>query len=81
MPNEPGYSAFEAAFERFIYSRHVTVPILNKKQIKEMDDRPKDGFRRNHSLKDDEQPTLGQNSNLKLMPFQVFFSLATFPFS
>jgi chromodomain-helicase-DNA-binding protein 4 len=71
LPGEYGRVAFEKAFERFVNSRHVIVPVIDKKKANERDNRPKDGFRRNLLLKDGEQPDLGQDSQLKLMPFQV----------
>jgi len=73
-PGEFGYLAFEAAFKGFLNSRTVTVPLYTKKQIAELDSRPLDGFRKKYMLKDDEQPDVGQSSQLKLMPFQVLFA-------
>jgi chromodomain-helicase-DNA-binding protein 4 len=80
-PGEYGYAAFEKAFQRFINSRTVKVPRLSVADIKAMENRPKDGFRKDHLLKDDEQPELGQNSQLKLMPFQVTASIASLAWS
>jgi chromodomain-helicase-DNA-binding protein 4 len=68
---EPGYSAFKLAFERFLDSRSVHIKIRGKKQIEAFENRPKNEFRQKHALKHDLQPNLGQQEQLKLMPFQV----------
>jgi hypothetical protein len=68
---EPGYSAFKLAFERFLDSRSVHIMIRSKKQIEAFENRPKNEFRQRHALKHDLQPDLGQQEQLKLMPFQV----------
>jgi len=71
-----GYSAFETAFKRFVDSRQVQVMKLTKDEIKKLGNRPEDGYKRKYALKKEEgeQPALGQNKQLKLMPFQVIIS-------
>lgn len=76
---EPGYDAFVTAFNRFVHSGDVLVPELSKKDAIAFDKRPKDEFRRKHALKDPAGLELGQDSNLKLMPFQVLCTLYLFP--
>jgi chromodomain-helicase-DNA-binding protein 4 len=68
---EPGYPAFKVAFERFLDSRRVHIKRRNKKQIEVFENRRKNEFRQKYALKQDEQPDLGQQEHLKLMPFQV----------
>jgi chromodomain-helicase-DNA-binding protein 4 len=68
---EPGYSAFEIAFRRFLDSRRVHIKLRSKKQIEAFEDRRKNEFRQRYALKQDRQPELGQQEQLKLMPFQV----------
>lgn len=68
---EPGYSAFERAFDRFIDSQTVFVPKQDKAYWKAFDNRSHDEYRRKHMLKDASDLELGQASNFKLMPFQV----------
>ncbi|KAG7099004.1 hypothetical protein E1B28_000889 [Marasmius oreades] len=66
------YDAFREAMRRYIASRNVE--ILKPKIFDEGpygDRRQKDGFRRQHTLKNPEDLDLGQAANLKLMPFQV----------
>jgi SNF2 family DNA or RNA helicase len=67
--DEPGYLAFEAAFQRFIDSQNVFVR-KSDKDIKKLDSRVKDGYAQ-HALRQKSQPKLGQNNQLQLMPFQV----------
>jgi hypothetical protein len=69
--DEPGYSAFKVAFERFLDSRGVHITLRSKKQIGSFESRRKNEFRQRHALKQDQQPDLGQQEQLKLMPFQV----------
>lgn len=63
-----GYTAYEKALKRLISARSVTVPARDKKA-----DVARDGV--NWLLKQkftvDNQPDLGQDAQLKLMPFQV----------
>lgn len=70
-PDEPGYSAFKLAFERFLDSRRVQIKHRNKKEIEVFEGRRKNEFRENYVSKKDQQPDLGQQERLKLMPFQV----------
>lgn len=46
---------------------------LTKDEIKALEKRPVDGYKRNHALDKEagQQPVLGQNKQLSLMPFQV----------
>ncbi len=69
--NEPGYSAFKLAFERFLDSRRVHVKLRNKKEVEAFERRGKNEFRQKFASKRDQQPDLGQKEQLKLMPFQV----------
>lgn len=69
--DEPGYLAFEAAFQRFIDSQNVFVR-KSDKDIKKLESRAKDGYAQ-HALRQKRQPKLGQNSQLQLMPFQVYY--------
>ncbi|KAG0704357.1 SNF2 family DNA-dependent ATPase [Suillus ampliporus] len=66
---EPGYAAFEIAFQRFIDSLNVFVR-KSDKDIKKLNSRVKDGYGQ-HALRQKIQPKLGQNSQLQLMPFQM----------
>ncbi|KAI0639630.1 hypothetical protein C8Q77DRAFT_1082196 [Trametes polyzona] len=67
-PSEPGYEAYLNAFRRFLFARSVTVPSRDKKQQV-----AKGGtkwlLREKFTL--ESPPDLGQNPQLKLMPFQV----------
>lgn len=69
--DEPGYSAFKLAFEHFLDSRRVHIKLRNKKEIKAFESRRRNEFRQNYASKKDQQPDLGQQERLKLMPFQV----------
>src|SRR6266850_4990328 len=75
---EPGYSAFKVAFERFLDFRRVHIKLRSKKQIEAFENRRKNEFRQRYALKQDGQPDLGQQEQLKLMPFQVTFSDTAF---
>ena len=68
---EPGYSAFKVAFERFLDSRKVHIVLRSKKQIEAFENRRKNEYRQRYALKEGGQLDLGQQSQLKLMPFQV----------
>jgi chromodomain-helicase-DNA-binding protein 4 len=70
-PGEPGYSAFKVAFERFLDSRKVQIKLRSKKEIESFENRRKNEYRQRHALKEGRQLDLGQQSHLKLMPFQV----------
>ncbi|OAX44419.1 hypothetical protein K503DRAFT_765038 [Rhizopogon vinicolor AM-OR11-026] len=67
--DEPGYAAFEVAFQRFLDSMNVFVR-KSVKDIKKLDSRVMDGYGK-HALRKTAQPKLGQNSQLQLMPFQM----------
>ena len=68
---EPGYGAYERAFQYFIDSREIHVKKA-RKQIDQIETRAKNGYDRFALRRDlDEQPDLGQNNQLKLMKFQV----------
>ncbi|KAG1846831.1 SNF2 family N-terminal domain-containing protein [Suillus subluteus] len=67
--DEPGYLAFEEAFQRFIDSQNVFVR-KSDKDVKKLESRVKDGYAQ-HALRQKRQPKLGQNSQLQLMPFQM----------
>ncbi|PFH54826.1 hypothetical protein AMATHDRAFT_134744 [Amanita thiersii Skay4041] len=69
--NEFGYEAFVKAFDRYIAARQVRIQRYTKSEAQQLEDRPKDGFRLRHLLTDPAHLKLGQESNLKLMPFQI----------
>ncbi|PIL31731.1 hypothetical protein GSI_06435 [Ganoderma sinense ZZ0214-1] len=66
--NEVGYAAYEKALKRFISACSVTVPARDKKT-----DVARGGAKwlMTQKFSVDNQPNLGQNAQLKLMPFQV----------
>jgi hypothetical protein len=68
---EKGYEAFKKAFERYVFSRTVTIPKLSAAHAKSFDNRVKDDFRKRYALKDAVNLQLGQPSQFKLLPFQV----------
>ncbi|KAI0030210.1 SNF2 family N-terminal domain-containing protein [Vararia minispora EC-137] len=75
---EPGYAAFKSAFQHFLGAREITVPVLSPAQAAGRDGRKINEYRNKYSLTAkaaklglDVQPDLGQNPELKLMPFQV----------
>ena len=72
---EPGYSAFKVAFERFLESRKVHIMLRSKKEIEAFENRRKNEYRQRYALKEGGQLDVGQQSQLKLMPFQVKFFL------
>lgn len=72
-PGDPEYSSFEYAFKRFLFSREVHVPKMNKKEAQAFDKRPKGEYKSKYLLEG--TPDLGQSDKLALMPFQVHFSL------
>ncbi|KAH8099377.1 SNF2 family N-terminal domain-containing protein [Cristinia sonorae] len=70
-PNEASYPLFQRAFDRFVASREVTVPIRSKAEIEASTKRHKTDVPRELIFTTKNQPTLGQASELKLMDFQV----------
>ncbi|KAI0936745.1 hypothetical protein AcV5_004808 [Taiwanofungus camphoratus] len=68
---ESGYSAFKSGFQRFIAARKVSILYRSKKDGKQFDERAKNAFRQSHAFTNENQPNLGQGSQLKLMPFQI----------
>lgn len=69
---EPGYGAYERAFQCFIDSQKVHVK-KTRREIKNIEDRIENGYGRFALKRDlDEQPDLGQSNQLKLMKFQVW---------
>ncbi|KAI6047780.1 P-loop containing nucleoside triphosphate hydrolase protein [Pisolithus marmoratus] len=70
-PGEPGYSAFERAFNSFLESRTISV-LKTPKEILKLENRHPDGYAsRVIDSTTEEQPDLGQNNQLKLMKFQI----------
>lgn len=68
---EPGYGAYERAFQHFLDSREVFVK-KTRKEIDRMEARVENGYGAFALRRDlDEQPDLGQSNQLKLMKFQV----------
>jgi len=67
QPGEFGFQSFQNAFRRFITSRSVLIPRRNKQDARAFDDREKGGC----PITVKGTPELGQNPDLKLMPFQV----------
>ncbi|KAH0590929.1 hypothetical protein H2248_001042 [Termitomyces sp. 'cryptogamus'] len=70
-PNDPTYSAFESALRRYVHSRGVVVPKHSMSYCEKFDKRAKDQYRTRHALKDAADLDIGQDQQLKLMPFQV----------
>lgn len=70
-----GYAAFETAFIRFVESRKVKIP---KKALTSIEDRPTGMYKKKYALNREkgEQPVLGQDKALTLMPFQVLTIVA-----
>ncbi|TFK56559.1 hypothetical protein OE88DRAFT_1730039 [Heliocybe sulcata] len=64
---EFGWEEYRKAFQRLIESRSVVV--LSDPKTKST--RAPDGFRKRHAFKEGDQPSLGQDPGLALMPFQV----------
>ncbi|RDB29203.1 Chromatin remodeling factor mit1 [Hypsizygus marmoreus] len=71
LPEDPTYQAFRTALQRFIDSRLVIVPRHSQSYCDKFDKRAKDEYRTRHVLKNAADLKLGQNPQLKLMPFQV----------
>ncbi|KAI0801048.1 hypothetical protein C8Q74DRAFT_1364698 [Fomes fomentarius] len=65
---EIDYAAYEKAFARFIFAESVTVPKRDKKRPPQ---KKGAGWLRREAFTCDSQPDLGQDPQLKLMPFQV----------
>jgi chromodomain-helicase-DNA-binding protein 4 len=64
---EPGFAAFERAFQRYVASREIDPP-----KGPSLKKRPRNGFKtQGHFFKDGTQPVLGQSSSFKLMDYQV----------
>ncbi|KAF8640689.1 hypothetical protein AX17_000345 [Amanita inopinata Kibby_2008] len=70
-PSEPGYDAFVNAFEQYVKSRRVRIPKYTASDLRQLEDRPRDGYRHHHLLRNATDLQLGQKSDLKLLPFQV----------
>ncbi|KAG5636366.1 hypothetical protein H0H81_008284 [Sphagnurus paluster] len=70
-PEDPGYVSFQTALERFISSRQVIVPKHSASYSEKFDKRAKNEYQTRHQLKDAADLDIGQNRQLKLMPFQV----------
>ncbi|KIJ68216.1 hypothetical protein HYDPIDRAFT_82781 [Hydnomerulius pinastri MD-312] len=68
---EPGYAAYQRAFQYFIDSRTVFVK-KTQKDIKQLESRVRHGYDAFALARaKDQQPDLGQSSQLKLMKFQI----------
>jgi chromodomain-helicase-DNA-binding protein 4 len=73
-PDDPNFATFEAAFHKYISARQV-VPT---KKPAAFDKRPRNEYKKKYALGEGQQPELGQDASLKLMPFQVrLFAYAT----
>ncbi|KNZ72345.1 Chromatin remodeling factor mit1 [Termitomyces sp. J132] len=70
-PNDPTYPAFESALRRYVHSRGVVVPKHSMSHCEKFDKRAKDQYRTRHALKYAADLDIGQDQQLKLMPFQV----------
>jgi len=70
-PDEPGYESFAKAFERYVRARDVRIPKYTDAELRQIANRPKDEYRHRHLLKDAADVKLGQNPDLRLLPFQV----------
>lgn len=70
-PKDPTYQAFKTALKRFIDSRSVIIPKNSRSFYEKFDKRAKDEYKVRHVLKDAADLDIGQNRQLKLMPFQV----------
>ncbi|TFY59851.1 hypothetical protein EVJ58_g5524 [Rhodofomes roseus] len=71
-PGSASYTAFDTAFERYLRARSVTVPLKNRKEEDLFDNtRPKNAWRKKYAFTPEQQPENGQESQFKLMPFQV----------
>lgn len=62
---------FQKAFDRFVLSRSVQVPVRTRNEIEVLHARRKEKAPREIIFSGDRQPQLGQADSLKLMPFQV----------
>ncbi|KAG6818079.1 hypothetical protein H0H87_009234 [Tephrocybe sp. NHM501043] len=70
-PHDSSYVAFESALQRYVYSRTVVIPKHSADYCKKFDNRDKNEYRTRHVLKDAADLDIGQDRELKLMPFQV----------
>ncbi|KAJ3843907.1 SHREC complex subunit Mit1 [Lentinula raphanica] len=70
-PTDPTYPAFRSALERFSAARKVQVERYSKEKLSAFLRRQKDEFRKKLALKSAGDLELGQNPELRLMPFQV----------
>ncbi|EIN14062.1 hypothetical protein PUNSTDRAFT_140446 [Punctularia strigosozonata HHB-11173 SS5] len=66
-PNDADYPAFEVAFRRFVSAREIKV--VKKRDLP--DNRTKNEYKKKYALVEGQQPDLGQDDTLKLMPFQL----------
>lgn len=71
---EPGYSAFERAFTRFLAAGRIPKP-SGPRETK----RAKNGYARRYMLAQDSQPELGQDPQWKLMDYQACHLMYTLP--
>ncbi|KAJ4484899.1 hypothetical protein C8J55DRAFT_472367 [Lentinula edodes] len=65
------YPAFQQALHRFFEARKVQVEKYSKEKLSAFLDRQQDLFRKTLAIKTADQLDLGQNPELRLMPFQV----------
>ena len=71
-PGDSGYAAFQTAFERYLAARAVTVPLKTKSELNLFDNgRQKNAWRKKYAFTPEKQPQNGQDSQFKLMPFQI----------
>lgn len=68
---DPFYPAFQQALHRFSEARKVQVEKYSKEKLSAFLDRQQDLFRKTLAIKTADQLDLGQNPELRLMPFQV----------
>lgn len=71
-PGDSAYAAFQAAFERYLAARAVTVPLRKKSELDIFDNgRQKNAWRKKYAFTHEKQPQNGQDIQFKLMPFQI----------
>ncbi|KAG6854233.1 hypothetical protein C0991_009251 [Blastosporella zonata] len=70
-PSGYGHEAYRSALHRYIYSRTVIVPNHSVSYCEKFDNREKNEYRARHGLNKAEDLDIGQDPQLKLMPFQV----------
>lgn len=68
---EASYSLFQRAFDRFVKSREVIVPVRSKEELEIAQLRGSKPLPRELKFTDDAQPQNDQAGGLNLMPFQV----------